>query len=133
MWSRAITIGGGTAVLTGAAIWGLRSLDPVLMYALMVAAIAFIYVGFALVDGRPGVVAVESAVALAFFWLATSALKVWAPLAAFGLLLHGIWDVLHHPRAVTTRVPVWYPSLCAVYDWVLAAIFFACWGRLGPG
>jgi len=118
--------------LTGVAIWGLRSLDPVVMYALMVAAIAFIYVGFALVDGRPGVVVVESGVALAFFWLATGALRLWAPLAGFGLVLHGIWDLLHHPRAISTRLPVWYPPLCAVYDWVLAAIFFACWTPATP-
>jgi hypothetical protein len=132
MWSRAIAIGGGSAALTGAAIWGLRSLDPVLMYALMVAAIAFIYVGFALADGRPGIVALESAVALAFFWVATGALKAWAPLAGLGLVLHGIWDLLHHPRAITTRLPGWYPPMCAVYDWVLAAIFFACWTSLAP-
>ena len=128
MWGRAIAVGGGSAALTGAAVWGLKSLDPVLTYALMVAAIAFIYVGFALADGRRGVVVLESAVALAFFWIATAALKIWPPLAGLGLVLHGLWDVLHHPRAVSTRLPRWYPPFCAVYDWVLAAIFFACWG-----
>jgi hypothetical protein len=128
MWGRAIAVGGGSAALTGAAVWGFGRLDPVLMYALMVAAIAFIYVGFALADGRRGVVLLESAVALAFFWIATAALLKWPPLAGLGLVLHGLWDVAHHLRGVSTRLPGWYPPFCAVYDWVLAAIFFACWG-----
>jgi hypothetical protein len=71
-------------------------------------------------------------VALAFFWIAAGAITLWAPLAAIGLVLHGVWDALHHPRAVTTRVPAWYPPLCAVYDWVLAAIFVLCWTQAGP-
>jgi hypothetical protein len=130
MWGRAIAIGGGSAVLTAAVVWGVGVFDPVLTHALMVAAIAFIYVGFALADGRPGVGVIESIVALAFFWLAAGAITAWAPLAGIGLVLHGVWDMAHHPRAISTKLPAWYPSLCAVYDWVLAAIFFVCWSRL---
>ena len=131
MWGRAIAIGGGGAALTGAAVWGFRAFDPVVVHALLVAGIGFIYVGFALADGRVGVGVIESIVALVFFWLAAGALTIWAPLAGVALVLHGIWDLLHHPRAITTKLPVWYPSMCAVYDWVLAAIFFVCWSRLG--
>jgi hypothetical protein len=130
MWSRAIAIGGGGAALTAAAVWGLGAFDPVVTHALMVAAIGFIYVGFALADGRPGVGVIESGVALVFFWLAAGAITTWAPLAGLALVLHGLWDLLHHPRAVSTKLPGWYPSMCAVYDWVLAAIFFVCWSRL---
>jgi hypothetical protein len=131
MWARAIAVGGGGAALTGLVVWTVGAFDPVVTHALMVAAIAFIYVGFALADGRPGVAAIESGVALLFFWIAAGAVAVWPPLAGLGLVLHGAWDLLHHPRAVTTRLPAWYPSMCAVYDWVLAAIFFVCWARLG--
>jgi hypothetical protein len=131
MWIRAMAIGGGSALVTGVGVFWLRRLDPAIMYALMLAAISFIYVGFAVADGRRRVLVLESAVALAFFWLATFAITVWAPLAAIGLVAHGLWDMVHHPRGVSTRLPHWYPPACAVYDWVLAAVFLVCWGRFG--
>ena len=55
--------------------------------------IAGIYVGFAVADGRPKVIAIESSVAFAFVLVAAS--------------------------AITAR---WWPPVCMVVDWVVAAI-----------
>jgi hypothetical protein len=41
-------------------------LDPAIVYAVGLAVIAFVYVGFAVADGRSRVIALECAVAMAF-------------------------------------------------------------------
>jgi hypothetical protein len=50
-------------------------LDSATVYALGLAAIAAIYVGFAVADGRPKVIAVESNVAFAFVIVAATAIS----------------------------------------------------------
>lgn len=41
-----------------------------------------------------------------------------------GLVLHGVWDVLHHNGwdVVKTKIPQGYIPFCAGYDWLLALI-----------
>jgi hypothetical protein len=43
-------------------------LDSATLYALGLVGIAFIYIGFAVADGRPKVIVVESSVTFAFVW-----------------------------------------------------------------
>jgi len=38
-----------------------------------------------------------------------------------GYALHGGWDWLHHSGHVETRVALWFPPACAVYDFAIAA------------
>jgi hypothetical protein len=91
------------------------------LLALLLAGIAGVYVGFAIADGRGRALALEAAVALAF--LAVAALGLWwSPLAlVVGYAAHGVWDVVHHPHRIDTRLAPWYPPFCAVYDWLVAA------------
>src|SRR4029450_5886553 len=53
-------------VIQAAAPLGFWWLDPATVYGLSVALIAAIYLGFAVADGRPRVIAVEAGVAAAF-------------------------------------------------------------------
>ena len=48
-------------------------LDSATVYALGLVGIAFVYVGFAVADGRPKVIAVESSVTFAFVVVAAAA------------------------------------------------------------
>ena len=100
----------------------------VTLAALVLAAVAAIYVGFALVDARRKVVVTEIAVASVF--LAAAAGGVWLtqwliPVAYVG---HAGWDVAHH-RGVHTAMPRWYIPFCAVFDVVFAVGLTAIWRR----
>lgn len=100
--------------------------------ALLLSVIGAIYVGFALADGRPSVVAQEVSVAGFFILLAALGLWVNPYLWVLGLLLHGVWDWLHHPQGVKTRVPDYYPPLCVIVDGSLA-LFLLVWLPLQAG
>jgi hypothetical protein len=90
------------------------------VYALELAAIAAIYIGFAVADGRARVIAVETVVATAFVVVAT-AVPATAWLAVAGLVGHGLKDLWqHHTHFVaTTR---WWPPFCAAVDFVAAGL-----------
>lgn len=94
--------------------------------SLMVALIAGVYAGFALNDGRLRIIILECGVALLFFFAAALALwfSKWIIPALFAL--HGLWDIAHH-RHISTKLPSWYPSLCAVFDWIIALGLSAIW------
>ncbi len=101
--------------------------SPVTFHALLLSAITWIYVGFALQDGRGSAVVVEAIVAFVFFVAALLGL-VYAPyLIAAAFAAHALWDVLHHDGAagVGTSLPAWYPRFCAVYDVAHAVLFVA--------
>ncbi len=97
-----------------------RWLDAVTVQSLFLAVIAAVYIGLAVADGRPKVIAVESTVAAAFVLLA--AVTVVAPVALLALAyaLHGLKDFWQHRTqfVATTR---WWPPFCAAVDWVVAA------------
>ena len=59
-------------VLQAAAPLGLWWLTPATVYALSIALIAAIYIGFAVADGRPRVIAVETTVAGGFVVVAAA-------------------------------------------------------------
>eukprot|EP00026_Physarum_polycephalum_P018768 Phypoly_transcript_20485.p1 GENE.Phypoly_transcript_20485~~Phypoly_transcript_20485.p1 ORF type:complete len:132 (+),score=8.80 Phypoly_transcript_20485:138-533(+) len=73
----------------------------------LLALIAGIYTGFAVQDGRPRIIFIESAVSFAFLIYSTALLdKSLYPaffvglntktLLALGFVAHGVWDYLHH-------------------------------------
>ena len=94
--------------------------------ALLLAVIGAVYVGFALADGRPGVMVQEISAASFFVLLAALGLWVNPYLWVLGLFLHGVWDWLHHPGGVKTRVPDYYPPVCVIVDGSLA-LFLLVW------
>lgn len=61
---------GALQVASPLAFWWL---DPATVYALGLVLIASVYIGFAVADGRPAVIAVESSVAAAFVIVAAAA------------------------------------------------------------
>jgi hypothetical protein len=91
------------------------------VYALGLAVIAGIYVGFAVGDGRAKVIAVESGVAFAFVVVAAAAVtgSPWRLVADMaGHRLKDLWQHRSHFVANTR----WWPPFCMVVDWVVAAI-----------
>ena len=108
-------------VLQAAAPLGLWWLDPATVYALSIALIAAVYIGFAVADGRPRVIAVETTVAGGFVVLAAAGVTGPAWLLVVGFIGHGVKDLWQHRRqfVVNTR---WWPPFCLVVDGVAAAI-----------
>ena len=95
-------------------------LDPATVYALGLALIATVYIGFAVADGRPSVVVVESAVAAVFVVLAAAGVTGPAWLLVLGFTAHGIKDLWQH-RSHYVANTRWWPPFCLVVDWVVAA------------
>jgi hypothetical protein len=96
-------------------------LDAATVYALGLAAIAFVYIGFAVADGRWIVVAVESGVATVFVVIAAAAITVTPWLLVIGLAGHGFKDLWQH-RSHFVANTRWWPPFCLVVDWAVAAI-----------
>ncbi len=96
-------------------------LDDATVYALGLSLIAAVYIGFSVADGRPRVIAVETAVASVFVVVAAAAVTGSAWLLVAGLAGHGLKDLWQqHTRfVVNTR---WWPPFCATVDFVAAAI-----------
>jgi hypothetical protein len=96
-------------------------LEGATVYALGLAAIAAIYVGFAVADGRPKVIGVESSVAFAFILVAAAAVTGSAWLLVVGFVGHGLKDLWQHRTHFVANTR-WWPPFCMIVDWVVAAI-----------
>ena len=95
-------------------------LDAVTVYALGLVLIAGIYIGFAVADGRPKVIAAESTVASVFVVVAAVAITESEWLIVAGLFGHGLKDLWQH-RTTFVSTTRWWPPFCAVVDFVAAA------------
>jgi hypothetical protein len=96
-------------------------LDTATVYALGLAVIASVYVGFAVADGRETVLAVESGVAGAFIVIAAAAITGTPWLLVVGLAGHGLKDLWQHRTRFVANTR-WWPPFCLVVDVVVAAI-----------
>ena len=108
-------------VLQAAAPLGFWWLDPATVYGLSLTLIAAVYIGFAVADGRPVVIAVEAAVAAVFVVVAAAGVSGPAWLLVAGLAGHGVKDLWQH-RSHYVANTRWWPPFCMVVDWVVAAI-----------
>jgi hypothetical protein len=108
-------------VIQAAAPLGFWWLDPATVYALSLALIAAVYVGFAVADGRPRVIAVETAVAAVFVVVGAAGVTGPAWLLVAGFVGHGVKDLGQHRRQFVANTR-WWPPFCLVVDWVAAAI-----------
>src|SRR3954469_15666632 len=99
-------------------------LDSATVYALGLVVIASVYVGFAVADGRPRVIAVESGVTFAFVVVAAAAVTGSPWFLVAGLAGHGLKDLWQH-RSHFVANTRWWPPFCMVVDWVVAAIIVA--------
>jgi len=97
--------------------------------ALFLAFTACVYAG-AMLSEKPSMlfVVLELAIAAAVFACAVVGLRASTQSLAAGYVLHGVWDLFHHPRAVPTRVATWFPPLCAAFDFIVAiALLIGPW------
>ena len=108
------------AVQAGSPV-AVRWLDPATVYALELTLIAAVYLGFAVADGRPRVIVVESAVAALFVVLAATAVTATAWLLVLGYTGHGVKDAWQQRRQYVANTR-WWPPFCAAVDWLVAAI-----------
>ena len=95
-------------------------LDSSTVYAIGLAVIAAIYIGFAVADGRPKVIAAESSVAFAFVVIAAAAVTATPWLLVVGLVGHGLKDLWQHRTHFVANTR-WWPPFCMVVDFVVAA------------
>jgi hypothetical protein len=120
--------------LRGAKLWGVAFglvqaatpllfwwLDAATVYAIGTVVIASIYIGFAVADGRPKVIAAESGVALGFVIVAAVAVTGPPWLLVAGLAGHGLKDLWQHRTHFVANTR-WWPPFCMTIDWVVAAI-----------
>ena len=108
-------------VLQAASPLALWWLDAATVYAMSIAVIAAVYIGFAVADGRGKIVAVETTVASIFVVIAAAAVtgSVW--LLVLGLVGHGLKDWWQHRTKFVANTR-WWPPFCAAVDAVAAAI-----------
>jgi Family of unknown function (DUF6010) len=99
-----------------------------LLLALGLAGIGWVYLGFAVADGRPSAIAAQAASASAFLWIAYAGVQTESTaLLGAGFLAHGVWDAVHHHGHGPTKVRAWYPPFCVVADVAIAIPLLAGW------
>ena len=103
--------------------------------AVILAVMGAIYVGFGLQKGTRAQIVTELTVGTGFVTAALAALWVTPWIVPVAYVAHGIWDYAHHQGSNLASlplrlvaIPLWYPSVCAVYDWVAAASLAIMWG-----
>src|SRR5689334_16021387 len=99
----------------------LRWLDQATVQSLLLAMIAAVYIGFAVADGRPRVIAVETTIAGAFVLLAAAGVTGSAWLLVLGYTAHGLKDFWQERRHYVANTR-WWPPFCAAVDWLVAVI-----------
>lgn len=128
-------------VLTGIAI-GAVSLLPHAIFppeaslgfaAILIALIAGIYFGFAVVNGSPRDQIVEFTVTGLFAICALLGLLYWPVLLPLAYFAHAGWDLAHHNRARLSLVsiPQWYVPWCVVIDVIIGAGLLVIWRSHG--
>jgi hypothetical protein len=115
----AIIWGVAVGVIQVASPLGFWWLDAAVVYAVGLAVIAAIYVGFAVADGRWRVIAVETGVAMGFIVLGTAGITGPAWLLVAGFFGHGVKDAWQH-RTQFVSGTRWWPPFCAAIDFVVA-------------
>jgi hypothetical protein len=99
-------------------------LDEATVYALELALIASIYIGFSVADGRSRVIAAETGVASVFIVVAAAAVTGSLWLLVAGLAGHGLKDLWQHRTGFVANTR-WWPPFCAAVDFVGAALIAA--------
>ena len=104
-----------------------------LIAAAILVAIAFIYVGFALKNNSVPFIVLEISTAIALFFLALIGYTKRTALLAYGIILHGVWDIFHHNGwFVSTDIPVYWPVFCMTIDLIYGVYLLYIFKKL-PG
>lgn len=101
--------------------------------AVLVALIAGIYFGFAVVNGSPRQQLVELNVAGLFAVAGLLGPLWWPLLLALAYFGHAAWDLAHHncARLRLVSIPQWYVPWCVVIDVIVGAGLLVIWTRAG--
>ena len=94
-------------------------LDQDVVWAVSLVIIASIYVGFAVADGRPTVIAIKSLVTTSFIVVSLVAITVTPWLVVIGLVGHGLKDLWQHRTRFVANTR-WWPPFCLIVDFVAA-------------
>ncbi len=90
--------------------------------ALLLSLIAGVYIGFAVADGRPRVIAVEGcAVAASSSVLAAAGVTATVWVLVAGYVAHGLKDFWQERRRFVANTR-WWPPFCAAVDWLVATV-----------
>jgi hypothetical protein len=117
----AVGVGLVIGVVQAAAPFAFPSVPPATVYAMSIAFIATVYIGFAVADGRRNILVVETVVACLFIVVAALGVTESPWLLVAGFFAHGCKDLWQH-RTGFVRGTRWWPPFCAAVDWVAAAI-----------
>jgi hypothetical protein len=101
--------------------------------AILIALIAGIYFGFAVMNGSSRDQLVEFNVAGLFALAALLGLLLWPLLLPLAYFAHACWDLAHHNRARLSLVaiPQWYVPWCVVIDVIVGAGLLVIWRAHG--
>ena len=124
-------------VLTGIAV-GVATLAPHVFLppegavgyaAIVIALIAGIYFGFAVMNGSPRDQLVEFNVTGLFALAGLLGLLVWPILIPIAYFAHALWDFAHHDRwhLPLVAIPTWYVPWCVVIDVIVGAGLLVIW------
>ncbi len=116
-----ILIGVGLAVAIIIFTQFLTSEQTLEFFAIVLAIIAAIYVGFALSDGRLREIVIEVLVAISFGICALVGLWLFPIALPVGYFAHGFWDLIHHQHGIKTKITDWYIPFCVAVDWLVGA------------
>jgi hypothetical protein len=91
-----------------------------LIAAGVLVAIGFIYVGFSLKQNTVELIILECIAAMIFFFIAIIGYIKNSSIIAFGIMLHGLWDLFHHNGLlIRTDIPTYWPVFCLTIDFLL--------------
>lgn len=89
-------------------------------FPLLLMVIATYYILFAAMSGSSAPLLLEAGLAVLFLAVATAGYKRSLWLVVAGLLVHGMFDLIHDLIIANPGVPAFWPSFCAAFDVVLA-------------
>lgn len=96
-----------------------------LIAATILCSIAFIYVGFSLKGNTLNSIVLEVIVAVVFYLIAIIGYSRHNALIAYGIVLHGIWDIAHqNTLLIKTDIPHYWPAYCLLVDIITGIYFF---------
>lgn len=107
--------------------WFLPELWSYGFAAILLGAVAGVYVGSALNSSSLSTLLIECAYASLCIGFALLGITVWIYFIPIAYVAHGFWDWVHHYWLHDNPIPKWYINACAVYDLVFAAGLTLIW------
>lgn len=88
-------------------------------YPTILMVIALGYVLFGVLSGSLETTIIESLIALVFIGIAIYGSRTTRRIVAVGIILHGLFDIVHAEFITNTGVPDWWYGACMTFDIVL--------------